>query len=274
MPEDLLPYTVNTRSSVPKESGPSMAKALDMPQEPPVAQGFEDRLEVLLDQFETRKSAAEVAGKSVDQLQAYLKGRSAVPLEPIARMCSAKGVSLDWLAFGTPAPAAGPSAGFAAVVDQADGAAAGRNAGREHRTESDKGRDDHDIPPYVALCGSQTADASTTRTAPVPAALVHQLARRVSGPLATLTAPGDAMAPTVNDGDLVVVDTGDVALSDGSLYALRTNGHPLLRRVARQAHGGVRLLADRPGYGDELVAAAELDQLDVIGRIVWAASAR
>jgi uncharacterized protein YdhG (YjbR/CyaY superfamily) len=203
-----------------------------------------------------------VAGKSVDQLQAYLKGRSAVPLEPITGLCAVKGVSLDWLAFGTAAPGRQPAAGFgAAGQDRTARAGPGPGALKEERSPFEAAVGDQ-IPPYPGLSGPASAGPGDPGAAVVPAALVRRLAGRLTGPLATLTAPGDAMAPTITAGDLVVVDTGDLGLSDGALYALRSDGHPLLRRVTRQAHGGVRLLAEQPGYGEELVTTGELDRLE------------
>jgi hypothetical protein len=225
-------------------------------------EAFAQRLEYLLDLFDTRKSAARVAGKSVDQLQAYLKGRSAVPLHPIARLCAAKGVSLDWLVAGSGAseraqdthPGDSPGAQAAA-----DGSGAGTVL----------------VPPYETgrEAGARDRAAGPGRVA-LPAALVEQVLRRPPEHLASLVAVGDAMAPTIHDGDLVVLDTGDRALADGCLYALKTERQPILRRVARQASGGIRLTAEGPGIADELVSAADTRRLSVIGRVVWAGSPR
>lgn len=239
-----------------------------------LSRGFEGRLETVIDLFDTRKSAAEVAGKSVDQLQAYLKGRSAVPFEAIARLCADKGVSLDWLAFGGEEDVclqSGPAAGDRQAGTGRPSGTAG--ALREEGFAFTRGPEGGWIPPVAGLTGC-SREAGAAPQAEVPTALVSRLARQTVGPLGTLTARGDAMTPLINDGDLVVVDTGDTALSDGCLYALRARGHPLLRRVSRQAHGGLRLSAERAGTADEPIAAAEVDRLDVIGRLVWAGSAR
>jgi phage repressor protein C with HTH and peptisase S24 domain len=84
-----------------------------------------------------------------------------------------------------------------------------------------------------------------------------------------VSAVGDAMAPTVHEGDLLVVDTEDRRLSDGCLYVLQADGEILMRRTARRAGGGLQLLADHPGYADETVPAERIAGLSVVGRAVW-----
>lgn len=58
------------------------------------------RLQLVLDHFPNRRSASSVAGISVDQLNAYVKGRNSPPFLVVARLALAAGVRLDWLATG------------------------------------------------------------------------------------------------------------------------------------------------------------------------------
>lgn len=48
----------------------------------------------------SRKKASEVAGKSVDMLISYAKGRIDAPFQVLTKLAEATGVSLDWLATG------------------------------------------------------------------------------------------------------------------------------------------------------------------------------
>lgn len=230
-----------------------MTEDLELVAEFEADEGLRRRLGQLLARFDTRKSAAEVAQKSVDQLQAYLKGRSAVPLLPIARLCAAKGVSLDWLASGQDNGTL--VAGF------------GEAEAGSYLAE-----------PPVVLVPAYRPKGSAQEDATAELALSPLFVREVLGSapdrLVTVQVSGNAMAPTVGDRDLLVVDSSDRRLSDGCLYALDTGGEPLVRRVARQATGGVRLLADNAAYAEELVSADCLDRLAVIGRVVWLGCAR
>jgi transcriptional regulator with XRE-family HTH domain len=58
------------------------------------------RVSAVVELFDTRIKAAEAAGISTDQLARYASGESEVSFTPIARLCTAKGISLDWLATG------------------------------------------------------------------------------------------------------------------------------------------------------------------------------
>ncbi len=92
----------------------------------------------------------------------------------------------------------------------------------------------------------------------------------VSGPerLSWIAVRGDSMAPTLGDGDELLVDGGDGVerLRDG-IYVLRADDALLVKRVAvdhgrRQAH----VRSDNLAYPGWQTAIADLA---VIGRVVW-----
>lgn len=61
---------------------------------------LEHRISALVDMFETRTKAAEIAGISTDQLARYTSGKSQPAFVPIAKMAQAMGVSLEWIWTG------------------------------------------------------------------------------------------------------------------------------------------------------------------------------
>ena len=63
-------------------------------------QALGNRLLIVLNCFENRKEASSIAGISIDQLNAYTKGKNAPPFLVIARLAVEARVSLDWLATG------------------------------------------------------------------------------------------------------------------------------------------------------------------------------
>lgn len=90
------------------------------------------------------------------------------------------------------------------------------------------------------------------------------------GRLRCVTVTGDAMAPTLNPGDQLVVDPDDGLdqLRDG-LYVLGDPALPIVKRLA--VHPGRRnltILSDNPAYPPWTEASA--DHLNVIGRVIWA----
>ncbi len=86
--------------------------------------------------------------------------------------------------------------------------------------------------------------------------------------LSWITVRGDSMAPTLGDGDELLVDGGDGAgrLRDG-IYVLRADDALLVKRVAVD-HGRrrVHVRSDNPAY---LGWEAAIGDLAVIGRVVW-----
>lgn len=54
----------------------------------------------MLNQFDSRKQAATVAGVRAEMLTRYSKGQNAPGFDAMARLAAAAGISLDWLATG------------------------------------------------------------------------------------------------------------------------------------------------------------------------------
>jgi hypothetical protein len=80
---------------------------------------------------------------------------------------------------------------------------------------------------------------------------------------------GESMAPTLNDGDDIMVDHDDAAdrLRDG-VYVLRLDGVLMVKRVAMgPLRGRFSVLSDNAHYPDW----ADIDPalVDIVGRVVW-----
>jgi hypothetical protein len=79
---------------------------------------------------------------------------------------------------------------------------------------------------------------------------------------------GDAMAPTLLSGDLLIVDTGAASPMRDGLYLIAGEGGPFVRRVTvNPAGGAVTLLADNAGYPSWEDLAA--DRIEPLGRVIW-----
>lgn len=86
--------------------------------------------------------------------------------------------------------------------------------------------------------------------------------------LSIIRVEGDSMAPTLNDGDDILVDGGDAAsrMRDG-IYVLRMDDVLMVKRVARAPQGRISVISDNPqypSYPDLPMAAVRL-----VGRVVW-----
>jgi hypothetical protein len=66
---------------------------------------FHDRLRQVIDTFDTRREAAEVAGVSLDAIVRYLRGENQPGFLIVGRLCEAAKMSMHWLATGRGRPA-------------------------------------------------------------------------------------------------------------------------------------------------------------------------
>ena len=82
--------------------------------------------------------------------------------------------------------------------------------------------------------------------------------------LTCIRAVGDAMEPTIHDGDLVAVDAGRTAPVDGEVFAVRTEAGVVTRRL-RQRHGRRLLTSDNRTHPPH--AWTEDDR--ILGQVAW-----
>lgn len=87
--------------------------------------------------------------------------------------------------------------------------------------------------------------------------------------LVVITAKGDSMHPTIISGESLVVDTSPLDNFVDGIYVIDLDSHLLVKRLQRQFTGGIKILSDNPAYEAQLVPQESLDQLHIVGRVVW-----
>lgn len=98
---------------------------------------------------------------------------------------------------------------------------------------------------------------------------LNRVARGRPEQLALIRVAGDSMAPTLGDGDDILVDRGDAAerLRDG-VYVLRLDGVLVVKRLALGGdRAAVTIRSDNPAWAD--LSPRPPAELDLIGRVVW-----
>lgn len=86
---------------------------------------------------------------------------------------------------------------------------------------------------------------------------------------------GNSMEPMLKDGSLVCIDTKDIAVADGMVYALDHAGQLRLRVVYRLPGGGLRLRCfNREDYMDEEYDQDEIgkQKIKILGRVFWSST--
>lgn len=84
-----------------------------------------------------------------------------------------------------------------------------------------------------------------------------------------IRARGDSMWPTIPDASLLIVDHSQTEIANGCIMVLDVDGDLLVKRVHRRLNGMIDLVSDNPTYPPETLPPADLQQLRVIGRVVY-----
>lgn len=90
---------------------------------------------------------------------------------------------------------------------------------------------------------------------------------------------GDSMAPTLQPGDLVLIDTtrrtvplrarGPSDLRPSPIFALRHDDGAVVKRLERVSDDQLILLSDNPAHPPQLRSGADLEATEIIGKVVW-----
>jgi phage repressor protein C with HTH and peptisase S24 domain len=85
----------------------------------------------------------------------------------------------------------------------------------------------------------------------------------------TLTAKGDSMEPTIDNGDLLLIDCNIRNVSSDSIYVIRRDGHLFVKRLQQMISGDLYIRSDNESYSQEVIPKDKVQDLEIIGRVVW-----
>ena len=87
--------------------------------------------------------------------------------------------------------------------------------------------------------------------------------------LALLSVKGDSMNPTLNDGDMILVDLRSDRIDDSAIYVLEFDDALLVKRIQRKLDGSIVIKSDNRLYEPEVLQKDRAEALRIIGRVVW-----
>lgn len=182
------------------------------------------------------RSIARKAGISDSTLRSILAG-SRPTVDNLVALARALGVTLEWLATGDDSRRDSPSTGAR-------------------------------VPFYEAL-DALVAAAPPNDAIELPSGFVRNRLRCQEGLLAAAEVAGDAMAPTLRDGDLALIDMSIDSIARDDIYVLSFEGAIHLSRVQRSG-AALIVLADNPAYRAWTIEATRTAGVRVAGRVVGA----
>lgn len=77
------------------------------------------------------------------------------------------------------------------------------------------------------------------------------------------------MAPTIPDGSLLVVDHSQVQIANGYIMVISLGDDLLVKRIRRRLDGLIDMISDNQAYAAETIGPDRLQQLRVVGRVVY-----
>jgi phage repressor protein C with HTH and peptisase S24 domain len=86
--------------------------------------------------------------------------------------------------------------------------------------------------------------------------------------LMLIEAVSDSMAPTIEEGDLMLVDLREPRFRHDGVYVLRAGGALSIKRIQRRPDGKLIIRNDNAAYEPTVVAA---DNVNVVGHVIWIA---
>lgn len=164
------------------------------------------------------------------------KSRGTIPIGECIQLAKEEGASLDWLILGRGSRYIGEPAAAASPLHV-------------------------DVPAYDMTTFISVEDP--------PATFWHLprswMEREGLSPDSTIVvrAAGDAMAPTIQDGQMIVVDRR--RRSTDGVYLVSFGGNVRFKRVQNMIDGSTKLSYDNPAYSVDIVPPGQDSKLDIIG---------
>lgn len=211
--------------------------------------GYKNRLALALG-TESARSFALRAKISPTGIRQHLKGDSLPTLDTLLATADAAKVNLLWLATGE-----GPMRPDDQINDRSG--------------TYDKGEYAY-IPLYDVEVSAGGGSLNDHEQVIARMAFLRSWLNKIGlheKDLSAVRAHGDSMEPTITEGDMLLVDKSQRRPGGGHIYIMCVQGALVVKRLSVDPDGRVRVISDNKIYPE---ATAALDQLDIVGRVVWA----
>jgi phage repressor protein C with HTH and peptisase S24 domain len=223
---------------------------------------FVGRLQTILRHWPSADRLARATGVSPSAFRKWLKGEAEPSRERLVALAEAASVGIAWLASGE-----GPEPRFQTV---------GKTPGvRGANPPSVAGLPREQ---FVLLPKRPEAAAAGPETPNPPSgaefiAIRNDWVRSVLGVepehLLLQIAIGQSMQPSIQDGDLLFVDTSENKFGNFGVYVLEVGGERLVKRVQPKLDGSLTLISDNAAYEAEHLPPSQAAEVHVVGRVLW-----
>lgn len=219
------------------------------------------RIGLAIAQMPTKSEASRVSGVSTEQINKWVKGSVKVPADALKALSDASGVDFSWLVTGAgemiprlPRSRLGERLKSAPWLDEPE-------------------RSDFIRLPWYEISASAGPGLTLDAELKVDVIAFDRQFLRDKGAApdhcSVIRARGDSMTPTIPDGSLLVVDHSQREVANGCITVIGVGDDLLVKRIRRRLDGMIELISDNAAYAPEVIAADRLEQLRIVGRVIY-----
>ena len=210
---------------------------------------FGRRLRLIMQQFGSVADLAKAVGVSDNAIYKWVSGRGQPSMTSLVSLAQAAGVSVEWLATGRGASTKDPMDISKTQQASASGIVS--------------------LPREAVVLGGSVSELRSTQIVDCLSFQAEGLRRQLGiepTQVALIEVIGDAMSPTIDDGDLCLIDLRGVRVRHDGLYALHDGTDLSVKRLQREPDGTIMIRSDNPAYSSQRVTA---EGVVLAGRVVW-----
>lgn len=214
---------------------------------------LKDRLEELMAEYglTTQQQLADFAGVSKGLVGQWFNGSTGLGAKPLSAFDKKTSFSINWLADGT-------GDKYKTHVLPAITESESEDRIRFPRLNAE------------ATCGAGTINDHYIEVVDYVTVAAAWAREKLGGNLnkiQVITARGDSMEPTIENGDVMFVDTAVEAFEGDGLYLLWYIDGLKAKRLQSTVGGGLMIISDNSSYRTETVRGEDLNAVRIIGRI-------
>ena len=214
---------------------------------------LKDRLEELMAEYglDTQQQLADFAGVSKGLVGQWFNGSTGLGAKPLSAFDKKTRFSINWLTEGT-------GDKYKTHVLPAITESESEDRIRFPRLNAE------------ATCGAGTINDHYIEVVDYVTVAAAWAREKLGGNLnkiQVITARGDSMEPTIENGDVMFVDTAVEAFEGDGLYLLWYIDGLKAKRLQSTVGGGLMIISDNSSYQTETVRGEDLNAVRIIGRI-------
>lgn len=214
-----------------------------------MSEGLAERIRQCADLAGSGDELARLTAIPRRTLEYYLTGQSEPKVARCVDIAKAVGVDIGWLASGEGDKLKGVSVQF----DPEDKYAY--------------------VPLYDARCSAGNGSWNEgAKILTMLAFTAYSLRKQGLEPaqLSAIRVDGDSMEGMLSDGDTVMINHARRTLEGEAVYVIRLDDHLYAKRLQRQFDGSIHIISENKAYKDMIVPKQQLNELEIVGRVVWA----